>query len=274
MTWASALSRAGIAIAAIALTVYQYGIGHTVDSERLQKRPRPRPFNLRWLLPTLLRGERWAWMSVTWPCLVGTVMLFPGDVWAAALWCCMPWFRYMANVPVNTDSSALCAVLGSRRAPTYVLVALGALGGAITERTPVWMGLVSWRPEPLYLGLCVVLVMWKWTKSVAREGPPALKVGRAQSMRWTDGARLLLPWGAGLAALLFEHWTMRDVAIVVVAYGQMLTAWDTVRMFQWSAPIVLPKAVAIIPARWMPMAVVATWFNPWASARSKGQVMT
>lgn len=62
---------------------------------------------------------------------------------------------------------------------------------------------------------------------------------------------------------------MLDLAIrsgMAVAYGQMLVAWDTIRMIQWSAPVVLPRAVAVIPTAWRLPAVVATWFNPWARA--------
>jgi hypothetical protein len=264
--------RAGMAAASIALTHYMHGVTVTVDGKRLMKRPRPSPFHLRWLLPLICRDRTWAWMATAWLGLIAAVVLFPGDLWAAGLFCCLPWFRTMAQA-VLVDAPAFAVSLAAMRLSGFWGGVAAFWGVGISERVPVWGALYGWRWDWLYVGLCMVLIAWKFAKSTPREGIPPFMAGHAQSMRWTSAAMLLLPWGAGLAALLSPFWTYREALIVVVAYGQMLAANDGTRLYMWAAPVVLPKAVAIIPARWMVPAIVATWFNSWATPTERGRVL-
>ena len=153
-------------------------------------------------------------------------------------------------------------------------LALAAVGGTVTERVPIWQGLYSLRPEMTFIGLCAVGVVWKFASSGPRESKGAWATGRARAMRWTDATALLLPWGAGLVALLtLQDWTIQEYAIVVVAYGQMLAAFDTIRLTGWAAPVVCHRAMAPIPPRWRPAALIATWFNPWGSPKRRGEVL-
>jgi hypothetical protein len=172
----------------------------------------------------------------------------------------------MAVAPVLVDAPAMAGVLAARRWPS---LAWGCLA-PISERAPVWAALYSWNAGPVFLGLTLMLIAMRRKHSPRRA--PAWKVGLSRGERWSDAKAMALLWGAGLAALWSTSWTLQEALIVVVAYGQMLVAYDTVRMIQWSAPVVLPRAVAVIPAPWRLPALVATWVNPWARA-PRGQVI-
>lgn len=266
------LARIAIAVAVIAVTQYQFGAGFTKDSQALQSKPRPSPFHLRWLLPTICGQSRMAWSAATWGGLVAASVLFPGDLWALALFACSPWYRFIATVPVTTDGAALAFALSATRDSGWFAVPIALAGGAVAERVPVWQALYTLRPEYAYVGLCAVLVAWKWISSVPRDGESAVATGRARAVRLSNIEMLVLSWGAGGAALL-APWSVHEAVIVAVAYGQMLLAWDTVRMIGWAAPVIYPKAVSIIPARFLPAAVVLSWFNPWGASRKRGVVV-
>lgn len=281
MTMTDLLLRAGMALVALAATVYHHaGFVITQDGQRLmpaepfrrgimpaQESKGPEsPFHIRWLLPFLLRRRIWAWCVVSWACLVASTLLFPGDLWSAALWCSMPWFRCMAAAPVLVDAPSLAGALAARRWPSWWWGFLAP----ISERAPIWASLFSWSVGPA--GCAIPLVWAVAYRAHTKRKLPGWRVGVLRGERWTDGFALLLCWGAGMAALLVTDWTLQELVIIAVAYGQMLVAHDTVRMAQWAAPVVLPRAVAVIPGPWRLAAVVVTWFNPWARA-PRGQVL-
>jgi len=271
--------RALIAIASIAMTRYQWGSTVVKDSERLMRPVRPAPFHLRWLVPLLCRDRVWAWTLISYSCLIVATCLFPGDLWAAGLFVCLPWFRVMAQCPVLTDAPALALSLAAMRLPSkiafsdrWAALAITVLGSGVSERFPVWASLYGWRLDVLYAGLTMVAVAWKWVKSAKREGPPPFLVGWSRAWRWNNATVLVLPWGAGLAALFDPSWSLRELLIVAVAYGQMLAVFNELRMYMWAAPIVLPKAVAVLPPQLRIPALVFTWFAPWQNPKQRGEV--
>jgi hypothetical protein len=266
---------ARIVLAALSIACVMYLHGRplvTIDGTRLMATPRPSPFHLRWLLPTLLGKRLWAWAAVSWASLLCTAVLMPGDIWACALWVSLPWFRTMAAAPVLVDAPAFALSLVAQKAPGgYPVALMGWLGAMVSERLPVFMALMAWSAWPL-LGLWSVFVLHRIVPHTPRQGPGALAVGQSRAFCWCDPAILLLPWGAGLAAVFSAGWTLQEVALIAVAYGQLLVAHDTSRLYMWCAPVVLPRAVAVLPTNLRLAAVLATWFNPWAKAQ-KGQVM-
>jgi hypothetical protein len=234
---------------------HQGGIAVTVDGMAyLSPPPRPSPYHLRWLLPMLLGSRIWAWCIVSWASLLATCVLFPGG---ALLWAGLPWFRTMAQAPVLVDAPAMALALLTLRRPACCW----GIGWAVSERFPILAALISGSPWPL-LGLLGVAALS--TRMEHGPGDSPLRVGLDNAPRLASLHTMLLPWGVGLLALLSPGWTVREVALVAVAYGQMLVAHDSVRLYQWAAPVVLPKAWALIPARWRMVAVVLHWLNPWA----------
>ena len=47
-----------------------------------------------------------------------------------------------------------------------------------------------------------------------------------------------------------------------LAYAQLFVATDTVRLYQWAAPVVAIAATSAVDPRWWPLMVVVTLFNP------------
>lgn len=75
--------------------------------------------------------------------------------------------------------------------------------------------------------------------------------------RWRDGWLMVAPWGACLLALHGTP-TWPIVAVIVVAYLQLLVATDTVRLLHHAAGPPLAAAAAVtIPVAWLPLACIA-----------------
>ena len=81
--------------------------------------------------------------------------------------------------------------------------------------------------------------------------------------RWRDGRLMVAPWGVCLLALHAPTWPI--VAVIAVAYLQLLIATDTVRLLHHAAgPPLAAAAATVIPVAWLPLACVvhaAWWFN-------------
>ena len=271
--------RITMAAASIALTRYQRGRSITPDGKALMSRPRPEPFHLRWLLPTVLRGNVRAWEAVSYASLCVAAALFPGPLWACALFVSLPWFRCMAQAPVLVDAPAFALALSLRRLTVPAAVGTAYVLGLISERAPIFAALFASSSDgataALYAvsGLSATATVWKFVESAPRRGDGAWKTGHKRAMRFSSFREMVLPWGAGAAALLAPDWTTLEVLTVAVAYGQLLVAWDNSRLYQWAAPVVLPKAIGVVPARWRVLAVVVTWANPYVQA-GRGGVVT
>lgn len=263
------IARIALALVGIAAMIYRQG-GIAVTHDGMQylapAAERKSPFQLRWLLPAVLPRNPWAWAAVSWVALVCTCLLFPGDLWTCAAWVALPWFRCMAAAPVLVDAPAFAMSLACRRWPNP----LWGLGAAVSERMPVMAALMVWdAPE----SLLVVLVGMFWAGAAYLLLEPSGKhTMPSATERLLDWRTMLAPWGLGVAALLIPGWTLPEVALVAVAYGQMLVATDSVRMYQWAAPVVLPRAIAAIPLRLRLPAMVLHWLNPWAIV-PRGQVL-
>jgi hypothetical protein len=175
-------------------------------------------------------------------------------------------------IPVGVDLGATaCAVVavaftvggnGSGWVAAAVIVA--CVAGGMKESGPVWAAVWAWHPLPL-VGLVVPLIRGL----VVRPGPdplgdrfqfiadhPVRAALVAHSGRWRDGWLMVAPWGACLLGLGRMSWPL--AVALVLAYGQLLVATDTVRLVHHGAgPVLASAAVAVCPVRWLPMLVVA-----------------
>lgn len=250
----------------------------------------PKPFHLRWLLPTLLGTNKRAW----WGCWgVSWVLLAAGAVWwrvgagddwrvavaCAAMLCALPGLAGTSTtVPVGVDLPAtavgVCAAaLTTDLNPGWIFgcVLLSLIAGSIKETTPIWIALWAWSWIPL-LGLAAPLIR----AALVKPGPDPIG-GKFQEVadhpiraalashagRWRDARLMVAPWGVCLAALYDVDW--RIVVLLALAYAQLLVATDTVRLYQHAAGPAMASAAALtVPLGWLWLAVVAHsvwWFN-------------
>ena len=245
-------------------------------------RPVPRPFHLRWLLPKACGTELAAWWfvwAVSWPLLAGSMFgwrMAAGDRWevavaAAVFLCALPGILGpSAVIPVGVDLPASAvSILGvfliELGHPVQVVagVAVIAVAAMIRETSPVWAALWLWSLLPL-IGLCVVVCRALYAKPGADPlgakfqaiaDHPVRAALAAHRGRWRDAWLMVAPWGVCLAALTGLTWPM--VVVLAFAYGQLLIATDSVRLFQHAAgPVLAAAAAQVIPVAWLPLAVV------------------
>jgi len=248
----------------------------------------PRPFHLRWLLPTFLgesRGGWWAIWLMSWPVLAGGMIVWrfaAGDDWrvvgaATVFLVALPGILGpSAVIPVGVDLPAtalsLCGVglleVGGWSCNVVGLALIG-VAAMIRETSPVWSALWLWSPLPLVV-LPVVVVR----HMVAKTGPDPLgprfdeiaahpiKAALAAHVgRWRDGWLMVAPWGACLAGLIRPSVAL--VVVLVLAYAQLLIATDTVRLVHHAAgPVLAVAAAQTIPMEWLLLACVlhVVWF--------------
>lgn len=248
----------------------------------LADRP-PFPFNLRWLAPKLCGSRRRRWSVVTRGSLVGSTVLvvllahlhlgwWP-SVAAGALVAGLPSLRFLWQHTVLVDAPALLLALASAVACGHhwypVATVLAVVAGLTMERAPVFAALFAWHPLPL-VGLAAPLIV----ALLRRPGPDVLDEANAwvlehpiQAARkfhpnWLDPLVMLTPWGVCLAGLIDP--SPQVAATVAVGYSQLAVATDSVRLYQWAAPVLAIAAVGVIPVPWLLLAVVAHWCNPLA----------
>lgn len=248
----------------------------------------PRPFHLRWALPKLCGHDldRWwfAWFTGWTLAAVGMFgwRISAGDGWqyaaaSAALLLALPGFLGpQVTIPIGVDipatGLALCgvALCGFGLWPFGVLVIAAA--ASIRETVPVWTALWLWSPWPL-LALAVPLAI-----SVLRKPGPDPLGQRFQTIadhpirsaltahrgQWRDARWVVAPWGVCLVGLIGPTWPL--VCVLILAYGQLLIATDTVRLVQHAAgPSMAAAAASVLPVRWLLLAVVVHsvwWFKP------------
>lgn len=240
-----------------------------------------RPFNLRWLLPAVCGEDMrmwWAVWGISWPVTAAAGFWWAfgvTDDWriaaaAAAFLVALPGlFGPYVVRPVGVDLPAVA--LGVLAAafwvngyePIAIIVAFHA--AAVKESSPVWIALWCWSPWPL-----VALVVPAITAVVRR---PEMDQVTAQRVlrhvhdhpfksslehhrhQWRDAWVMIAPWGACLAALYAPSW--QTVAVLVLAYVQLLVATDTTRLVQCAAgPVMALAAAQTIPVEWLLLAVV------------------
>lgn len=254
-------------------------------------KPVPRPFHLRWLLPTLCEDVAARWWAVwltSWPLLAGGMFgwrLATGDDWriagaAAVLLAALPGILGPAAViPIGVDLPATAMSLvgvmlleiGGWTATVFGIAVLCVAAG-IRETAPVWSALWLWSPLPL-VALAPVLIR----AMVAKTGPdplgpkfdeiaahPVRSALGAHRGRWRDGWLMVAPWGICLAALYQPDW--RLLVVLALAYVQLLIATDTVRLVHHAAgPVMAVAAAHVLPVPWLLLAVVVHtvwWWTP------------
>lgn len=243
------------------------------------------PYNLRFVLPLVCRDSRVRWLVASWgSTIVSTVcvavlatqhgLTLQQSAVAALLWLGLPSVRFLVKAPVLVDGPGMAfALLAAVVFPLEPIAAmvLIAIGAGISEKAPIWAALFAWNPI-LLAGLAVPLIRWLgWKAGPIREG--AVEKAHLEFHQHSGGLQsrvsvfrhaqsVVYPWGAALFALTVpDIWWM---AAVAVAMGQMIVAWDTVRLIQMSAPAVCVAAAAAIPDAWALPALVAHWTNPLA----------
>lgn len=239
----------------------------------------PRPFHLRWLLPAVCgTGGRWwvAWF-VSWPLMVAGFVgwrMSAGDSWqtaaiGAVLLAGLPGILGPnAVIPVGVDlpatAVALCGCWVATSAGVGWAVPLFLLAGACKETAPVFAACWLWSPWPL-IGLVAVAAR----ALIVHPGPdplgpkfqriadfPISTAIEARLGRWRDGWLLLAPWGVCLLGL--HSPPLSVVVVLVVAYGQLLVATDTVRLVQHAAgPALAAAAAPLVPPAWAPLILAA-----------------
>ena len=253
----------------------------TPDSARyLTVHAPPSPFHLRPLLPWLCGQSAIRWYLATWLGVallaVGTATLAPGwqGITAAALVLALPSVRFALTHVVLVDMAALGLATASAALMVngwiVPAVILALLAGAAKESAPVFAALFAWHPL-LLVGLIVpaiVKLVRKPGSDILREPEHAwilahpFKAGRKYHDRMVIDAMpvLVTPWGACVLALGAP--SVQLFATLAAAYAQLLVATDTVRLYQWSAPVVAIAATSAVDPRWWPLMVVVTLFNP------------
>jgi hypothetical protein len=146
------------------------------------------------------------------------------------------------------------------------------LAASVKESAPVFAALWLWSPWPL-----IALVLPALWHLFNKPGPdplgarfdaiaahPVRSSMTAHAGRWRDGWLMVAPWGACAAALYQPTWQL--AATLVVAYGLLLVATDTVRLYQHAAgPVIAATAASVLPPAWLPLilaAHVVWWRTP------------
>ena len=249
----------------------------------------PSPFYLRWLIPKLCGRSPLRWFAVgatsSIGAAVGIGMLAPSlatGIAAALMFAGLPIVAYNLQAPILVDMPALAlavwAGVAGRHELIWLAVLLACLSGAAKESGPVFSAVFATSFWPL-LALAPVAVR----ALMARTGPDPISryrtVNTPEEHAWIlahpfragwkyhrrklfDGTVMLAPWGGALAGLAnLDAWT---IAALCLGYGQLAVATDSVRLYQWAAPMLIIAAVTAVPVAWLPVLVAATVWNPLA----------
>lgn len=250
----------------------------------------PRPFCLRWLLPTYCGTDVRLWRAVwfgSWVTVTAAMFWLSQqtlDGWArpataTVLLLGLPGILGPDVVnPVGVDlpatAVALCtAAFAAAHNPHWVVAAAicAAVAGSIKETAPVFAALWAWSPWPL-IGLAAPAARWLWVRWRHLEGPdplgpefqhiarhPVRSALAAHQHIWRNGWVMLAPWGMCLVALWRPDW--QTAAVLAVAYAQLIVATDTVRLLHHAAgPVLAIGAAQRLPADWLLLAAAAHTF--------------
>lgn len=247
----------------------------------------PYPFMFRWLVPAICREVRWRWRVstdlhlVALPPLTAAYLLHwsvrPVAAAVGGLLICGFAGIWRNNIrrPVLVDPPALWwalfgALLYLSGHWVLALVAV-TLAAAMKETAPVFAACFALAPI-LLLALLVPgvrLLLRRGGEDTHHSTALADPLGsarRAHAEHLFDPVAMLAPWGAGLLAVLVDRPVVAIVLVLscVAAYGQLATAVNTVRLYQWAGPAVALAAASVLPAGWEPAILLAHLFNPWA----------
>lgn len=238
----------------------------------------PRPFHLRWLAPKICRtyGRRWVWLTRTSVLLLAPLAWwYTGSPWMAAC-VLLPgvWFNWRAPVLVDAPAMAL-ALTAACLAPhhPYAAVAVACLAGATRETAPVWAAVWAWNPI-LLAGLIPVAI-----RAIQHDGPDVLDERNANIVAHPIRAGLAAHHGMWRTPVMWAPWAGLLLALpaltgggtvawvlavsLLAGYSQLVTATDTVRLYQWAWPAMAAATVAAVPAAWLPLIAATIVFNPY-----------
>jgi hypothetical protein len=247
----------------------------------------PYPFMWRWLVPAVCRTSVSRWrvctdvhlfaLPVLTSCYLGhwevraSAAVFGGLLVCgfAGIW------RNNIRRPVLVDPPALAWSLLSAvldlNGHWEGALAVVVVAACMKETAPVYAACFCLDPL-LLVGLVAPVVrrvFWKGGEDTHHSRALANPFGtarRAHAERLFDPTVMILPWGAGVLAVLA---TERSVVVILVlalslAYGQLAVAGNTVRLYQWAAPAVALAAATVVPPGWEAALLTAHLFNPWA----------
>lgn len=178
--------------------------------------------------------------------------------------------------PVLVDPAAMTWAMVSGVCAQHGLWALAAgtalVAGCIKETGPIFAACYGWHAVAL-VGLVAPLVRAATTRlGEDVEGEPEIlehpirASRRSHAGRWLDPTLMLSPWGlCVLAPAAREPMLLAMLAVTAfLAYGQVLLAVDTVRLYQWAAPPAIAATISAIPT-WLAVAgLLVHLANPWA----------
>jgi len=248
----------------------------------------PLPFALRWLLPWACGPwpKRWYYCTVAHLTLLVPIVAVWLTHWIDQPVSCVAGALLLVGLPgiwhlhirwpVLVDptamtwamASALCAVNG------YWIAAVlcSLVAGAVKESGPIFAAVYGWNPIAL-VGLLAPLVR-RYVARLAKdpEGEddilvhPVRAARRAHRGDWWRPRVMLAPWGICLLApFTFDlRLSLMLAAGACLAYGQLLVAVDTVRLYQWAAPLAVLATAAALPPWALLAGLVAHLLNPWA----------
>ena len=251
-----------IAVAAVALYVWQDGIRKCFDGERyVSRKAQPSPFHRRFHYwpPQVLAVS-------TWLSIVAITSSFH-SVGAALMFATLPGVWFCAVNPTTVDMVSMSLAWGCSLlwpAHPYVAIALSLLSGVVHERGPVFAAVYTLSPWPL-LGL--LAVQW-WAKRapviVRNDSDRFVGTSFVSAVTAHRGARDLLG-GDGLL------WSLRGVSVAAAWLGTSRAGWsafalaatsrlvstDAGRCMIWCAPPMLAAMPEIPP--WVVAAHVLTF---------------
>ena len=232
-----------------------------------------RPFHLRWLAPFICRQDERRWKALSGASVAAVAILtaiYTGSAWMACV-AFLPGILLNVRHPVLVDAFGMALALGAALLlpicwPAALIVAL--LAGCARETAPVWAAVYAWNPIML-VGLVPVGIRW-----AMRQGSDVLDAENAwviahpfkaslkyHAGRWLDPSLMVLPWGGLLAGV--TAFTTQTVVAVGLGYAQLAVATDSVRLYQWAAPVVALAAVHAVPIWALPIVALTVIFNPW-----------
>ena len=232
-----------------------------------------RPFHLRWL-QTRLCGKnlrRWTWLTRASVLAVGgLVALYAGNPWMAAI-VFLPGITFSWKHPVLVDPLGMALALGSALLmPISPLagIAVACLAGMTRETAPIWAAIYAWNP------LCLIGLIPVALRALVGQGVDVLDEQNAWILehpfkasqlfhqgQWLNPSLMVAPWG-GLLAGLATLDAQLGVALAA-GYAQLIIATDSVRLYQWAAPVMALACVRVVPLWALPFVALSILFNPF-----------
>ena len=188
----------------------------------------------------------------------------------------LPMNRLSLRYPVLVDAPAMALAVSAAACwhhgwllPAMVLA---ILAGLTKETAPLFAAVYAGTPVLAAALLAPVIVAMLGDRGpdvpgMDRLGTEALshpfRVGiRLHTPRLFDPFLMLLPWGTAVVGLLRLDGQVGSC--LALAYAQLCVATDSVRLYQWAAPLLCGAAAQAVPEAVLPLLVAGVWWNPWA----------